>query len=230
MKALDLFCGGGGTCIGLQWAGFEVYGIDICEHKHYPGHFIRGDVHHLPVDVRDFDFVWASPPCQMFSRATNWCKSQGKKTSTINLIPITQEILKDHPFTCIENVPEAPIRRDLFLTGPMVNSKIVNGFQIWRRRHFELSFFCLSPRPRRIIPPRGTVSTVAKNGTPNKAQRDRRWEQGLPGAATLAERKALMGIPDHYKMSVEEVGEAVPPPYAKLIGEQARVLIEKGGQ
>ena len=32
MNALDLFCGGGGACIGLQQAGFTVTGIDINPH------------------------------------------------------------------------------------------------------------------------------------------------------------------------------------------------------
>ena len=30
--ALDLFSGGGGACIGMQWAGFEVVGVDIKPH------------------------------------------------------------------------------------------------------------------------------------------------------------------------------------------------------
>ena len=65
--ALDLFCGGGGACIGMQQAGFEVVGIDIKPHKNYPGHFIQADIHDLPLLIKDFDFVWSSPPCQKFS-------------------------------------------------------------------------------------------------------------------------------------------------------------------
>ena len=45
LLALDLFCGGGGACIGMQWAGFEVVGIDIKPHRNYPGHFIQADIH-----------------------------------------------------------------------------------------------------------------------------------------------------------------------------------------
>ena len=69
-KALDLFCGGGGAAIGLYQAGFDtVVGIDNKKHRNYPFDFIQADVTDLPVDVHDFDFVWASPPCQRFSIA-----------------------------------------------------------------------------------------------------------------------------------------------------------------
>ena len=72
LKALDIFCGGGGAAIGMRWAGFEVVGIDIEVHKNYPGDFIQGDIHDLPVDVMDFDFVWSSPPCQAHSFASKF--------------------------------------------------------------------------------------------------------------------------------------------------------------
>jgi site-specific DNA-cytosine methylase len=28
MRALDLFCGGGGVSVGLSWLGFDVVGVD----------------------------------------------------------------------------------------------------------------------------------------------------------------------------------------------------------
>ncbi len=37
-----------------------------------------------------------------------------------DLIPQTRALLAPHPFTIIENVPRAPIRADVVLTGPMV--------------------------------------------------------------------------------------------------------------
>ena len=82
--ALDLFCGGGGACIGMQQAGFEVVGIDIKPHKNYPGHFIQADIHDLPVSIDDFDLIWASPPCQLWSNSGNrWGVSQKQHHPTI---------------------------------------------------------------------------------------------------------------------------------------------------
>ena len=72
--ALDLFSGGGGACIGMQRAGFEVIGIDIKPHPNYPAEMIIADTSRLLAICllslrKDFDFVWASPPCQLFSCA-----------------------------------------------------------------------------------------------------------------------------------------------------------------
>ena len=56
MRALDLFCGGGGAARGILAAGLsiEIVGIDIKDHrKSYPGHFIQGDALNPP--VRDWE-------------------------------------------------------------------------------------------------------------------------------------------------------------------------------
>ena len=80
--AVDLFCGGGGACIGMQNSGFEVIGIDIKPHKNYPGHFIQADVHDLPVELAIADFVWASPPCQRFSQGAFAAKDKDNYKTT----------------------------------------------------------------------------------------------------------------------------------------------------
>ena len=206
-RALDLFCGGGGAALGLIAAGFDVVGVDI-EPKHakvYPGTFIHGDALDPPVSLSDFDFVWASPPCQKFSIGTR----VDRKAKLPDLIPATRDLLAVARFWAIENVPNAPLRPDLVLTGPMVN---LCG--ILRRRHFELSFSCLQPP---ILGQVGDVVSITKRmSAPSHFYR--RKAQGLPGRVSRAEARRVMGIGTD--MTCDQIGEAVPPAYAEFIGRQ----------
>lgn len=68
---IDLFCGYGGAARGFLDAGYRVVGFDnepSCAER-YPGEFVLADVRTL--DGRRFQgatVIWASPPCQEFSR------------------------------------------------------------------------------------------------------------------------------------------------------------------
>ena len=218
MTALDLFCGSGGACLGLQAAGFEVVGIDRNPRcgRYYPGAFVHADALHPPVDLGSFDLVWASPPCQKFSYGTH----RKNKGNHPNLIPATRALLADHPFTVIENVPSAPIRADLALNG-----RAVGLDRIVRRRHFELSFalaFGLS-QPRLPATPsadweRGYMCTITtRMSCPTHFYPRKR--AGLKGTVPNDEAREVMGI--GIPMPSAMVGEAVPPPMARYIGEIA---------
>ena len=87
LKAIDLFCGAGGTTVGLQKAGFEVISaIDndswaIATYKLNHGervdHLVEGDIQkinlnsykkRLGIKKNELDLLAACPPCQGFSR------------------------------------------------------------------------------------------------------------------------------------------------------------------
>lgn len=217
MIALDLFCGGGGTALGLFQAGFTtVVGIDTYKPRDYPGDFIQADALKPPVKISNFDFIWASPPCQLFTYST--CSRGNTRKKHPNLIPQTQEILAGHPFTCIENVPQAPIRRDLILTGPCVGLHLIK-----RQRAFETSFFILAPPP--ASKNHGNALTITKS-LASSNHYYRRIAEGKPGKLPVAEAKIAMGIPESSKMTGNEIGEAVPPPYAEYIGKHVISLIQ----
>ena len=225
LKALDLFCGGGGACIGMQQAGFEVIGVDIKVHRNYPGCFIQADIHDLPVSIHDFDFVWASPPCQEFSVGTK-CRKGGKKDYP-NLIPQTRALLDSHPFTCIENVPNAPLRPDLTLNGATLGLPF-----ICRKRIFELSWFMFNPillsQPK-TIREKGFTVTVCKTSSNNKRINEKRRRMGLKSSVPKAVRKAVMGIPYFQEMTNDEIGESVAPPMAEFIAREALRQIREYG-
>ena len=215
-RALDLYCGGGGAALGLLRAGFdEVIGIDIDPRNRavYPGRFICGNALDIELvrSVGEIDFAWASPPCQAFSSA-GW--AVGLKDHP-NLIPETRELLEGYAYSCIENVPSAPIRKDLILTGPMVGLT-----RIERQRHFELSFQMLQPTIQRV--PRsmwesGRAVTITTSMCAS-SHYYRRKKAGLPGRVPNWEALEVMGI--DRPMTNRQIGEAVAPAMAEFIGRE----------
>ena len=89
LRALDLFCAAGGASMGLSMAGFDVTGVDIEPQPNYPFTFIHADA--LDVDLSDYDFIWASPPCQAF---TAYKRRPGHVAPRDNLIPATRQLLE----------------------------------------------------------------------------------------------------------------------------------------
>ena len=219
MRVLDLFCGGGCVARGLLSAGCEVTGIDIEDHsKSYPGKFIQGDALKPPVALEDFDAIWASPPCQAYSATANF-RYVAAKRSTPKLIEPVRAMLADHPYTIIENVPLAPVRPDMVLSGPMVGLMMLN-----RRRFFELSW------PPSMYPPvaqpagslaDGTLVTVTKQGGIAcryvRAERAKRRPDLNSGRFSKQQMGEAMGIEDWRNMTMAEIGEGVPPAYAELV-------------
>lgn len=198
--AVDLFCGAGGSSMGLHRAGFEVMGVDLFPMPNYPFPFVQSDAIEYSLDGRRPDFIWASPPCQAYS----WSAKRWTEVERVNLIPATREKLLalGIPFV-MENVPGSPLRVDLVLTGPMFNLGVI------RRRHFELNWPC--PQPA-MVKPKGSVRTgeyvtVAGHGGDN-----------IKGRGSRAAKQAAMGID---WMTDSELNEAVPPAYAEYIGRAA---------
>ena len=219
--ALDLFCGGGGACIGLQQAGFEVIGVDIEPHPNYPGHFIQGDALHPPIDIMKVNLIWASPPCQAWAMGAGNPAKQKEKHPDL-LTPI-REVIKAHPYTIIENVCQAPLRHDVVLTGEMFGLS-----KLRRKRAFETSFFVWG----QTIPTRkmGGAYYCITGSLGAGCHFYRRKAEGKPGTLTLEEAKETMGIPEAYTFTKAEIKEAVAPPMAHYIAVQARQLIEKERQ
>ena len=207
-RALDLFCGAGGAAMGLHRAGFEIVGIDIEPQPNYPFAFIQADALAPPFDLSQFDFIWASPPCQFASAAAAYMRARGKEYP--DLIDETRELLASSgAVTAMENVPQAPLRRDLILDGTMFPP-----LRVIRRRVFETNFFMLQPssRVRPNLVTKERWSTIAGGGRAS----------GVPVEANAwhtadACRKA-MGID---WMPRRELSQAIPPAYSEFIGRAA---------
>jgi DNA (cytosine-5)-methyltransferase 1 len=206
LRALDLFCGGGGASVGLARAGFTVTGVDIRPQHNYPFSYVRCDVIDIPLQyLSRFDLIWASPPCQRFSRGSKqWGPTEERHP---DLIPVTRDILEvsRRPYV-IENVELAPLRSDLFLCGMMF------GLRIIRHRRFEISGFDV-PQPHHDPNQHHPLYRCVAGGGGRK-----RRNTGTGQFGRMNEASAAMGID---WMVRTRLTQAVPPAYAKYIGKFA---------
>lgn len=209
MKALDLFCCAGGASEGLALAGFDVQGVDREDQPEYRHCFTQADVLSLvPSFLRQFDLVWASPPCQGF---TAYKRRPGHVAPMANLIPQTRDLLRAAgvPYI-IENVPGAPLESPVTLCGSMF------GLDVQRHRNFETSFAVTPP------PCRHDVWTPRFPPATNRTNLRKTVEVGVWRIPLETQRKA-MGID---WMSLEKLSQAIPPAYAEWLGRAARAHIE----
>lgn len=196
--------------MGLARAGFAVVGVDIKPQPRYPFPFVQGDALHPPFDLSQFDFIWASVPCQ---RWTLHARQHGTTDQHPDLIGPARAMLEAWGgLYAIENVPHAPLRKVVILTGCMF------GLNTYRKRCFETNFLVLTPPVGRPFGPKtrpGAVTVAGHSG--GRSNRDD-WQNG-----TKAAWSAAMGID---WMTNREMAEAVPPAYAEHIGRAALAVLE----
>lgn len=190
--------------MGLYLAGFDIIGIDINPQPNYPFEFFQLDMKTLTAyHIEQFDMIWASPPCQLFSIASNLRNAQGSKSSELNLIPLTRSLLNSFkgPFI-IENVPGAPLKNPIQLCGSAFN------LSVRRHRIFESN-----------IPLQGTNCFHKRQGTPVGVYHTMNDSIPFGGttAKTLIEGQYAMGIS---WMNWKELTQAIPPAYSEYLGLQ----------
>jgi DNA (cytosine-5)-methyltransferase 1 len=212
LRVLDLYCGAGGAAMGLHQAfpDAEIVGVDIEDQPRYPFEFCRADVMTYDLTHAEFDFVWASPPCQRYSPgAGKW----GTQDNHPHLIPTTREKLRNYgrPFV-IENIAAA--RRHLIWPALLCGTQF--GLGVFRHRLFETSFempHCPHlPHAGKIGD--GKYHTVTGHAG-GSSKRDG-WKNG-----GTAEWRVAMGID---WMVGNELAQAIPPAYSRHIGEQFKML------
>lgn len=226
--ALDLYCCAGGVARGLQLAGFEVVGVDIKPQPRYVGdHFVQADALNPPFDLRKFDFVWASPPCQAYTSASHSQRLRGKQYP--DLVEPTRRMLAGLSATCIENVPGAPLRADIVLSGAQFDIDVV------RTRVFEIAGFPIPfalSRQHRGTCANGDLATLAGHGAQNQRVKGALKWRDLPLQLRrrLSQRNSVAGWRAAIGcdwMNQYELSQAIPPAYSQFIAEAAlRHIVE----
>lgn len=230
-RALDLFCCAGGATRGLQLAGFDVTGVDIAPQPRYCGdRFIQADALRPPVRLSDFDFIWASPPCQAHTSMRGMWNGRDKRglSPHQDLIPETRAMLiaSGRPYV-IENVPGAPLLTTVMLCGTMFGLGTRNGAELQRHRNFETSFLMLQPECRHTTFAVGVYGKGARDRT-----QDRRRVITITGSNaqqqivrnqtrnvyTADDAREAMGMP---WATMAGLSQAIPPAYAEYIGRAA---------
>lgn len=214
-RLLDLCCGAGGCSVGYTRAGFDVVGVDINPQPRYPFRFVQGDALKPPINLRDFDVIHASPPCQAWSVANN---IHGNTKHPRLIEPIRRLLQKSGKPYVIENVPRAP------LIAPIVVCGLALGCDVKRHRIFESNIelagtTCPKGHPgdwlcifgHTVLERSPAIGRTVKNG-PIFRRKHLGVERG----------RVAMGID---WMNREELSEAIPPVYTEYIGRQLLAAI-----
>ncbi|MCK9568429.1 DNA cytosine methyltransferase [Candidatus Pacearchaeota archaeon] len=207
MRALDLFCCAGGASRGLELAGFDdIVGVDIVDQPRYPYEFINCDVMKLEESfdedfLWDFDYIWASPPCQAFTIATMQWKNKGR--SYPDLIEYTRNMLKSTgKLYTIENVPQAPLINPVMLCGTMF------GMRMYRHRIFESNFSVRQPDHGKHL------TKNAKLGRPIDGDQ---FIQMVGHFSGVQRARDMTGC---QWMNRYELAQCVPPAYSRYIATE----------
>jgi len=224
MLVLDLFCGAGGASMGYHRAGFDVVGVDIKPQPQYPFPFIQDDAMKVLKDLskaaitmfmgRPVSMLHLSPPCKAHTRAKHLRDAQRHVQSEPNLLTPSLRLLEDVNIPwVVENVPGAPMPKELVLCGSMF------GLKVRRHRWFCTHRDYVLQAPSRCDhenqgKPIGVYHSM--NDTPQGLNtKTGKWVVGGSTAKTLLEGQVAMDIS---WMTWGPLTQAVPPAYTEYIG------------
>lgn len=205
LRAIDLFCGGGGASMGLHRAGFQVTGVDINPQPHYPFRLFVGDA--LAVDLDGFDLVWASPPCHAYS-VLNVNMHRNSHTHPDLIDATRQKLVKWGGNWIIENVKGSPLKGYLMLCGTMF------GLRIRRHRYFEASF----DLPL-LVPPCDHADVYDPYNGPGRTPAKFKEAMGISWLQLACGKARKRGV-------AGDLNNAIPPAYSEFIANHFLTLAQ----
>jgi len=226
-RLLDLFCGAGGAAAGYAEAGFDVFGIDHVEQPNFPFPFAQFDALEFLETIVDniglfpnLAAIHASPPCQAFTRY----RRKGTVKDSPDLVAATRRLLEATGLPwVIENVEGAPLVDPILICGSMFDP----AMEIRRHRLFETNWSLEPP----LWPCRHRLQ-VGRRFPGGASRRDYGDSRTLVRATVevgtwdidAEVQNEAMGID---WMTLNELSQAIPPAYTRLIGEQLLEVVRR---
>jgi len=203
--------------------GAEVVGVDIALQKRYPFTFVQADALEYACRYgRDFDFVWASPPCQHYTAGRRAQRLSGDNPWP-DLVGTTRSVLEEvgRPFV-IENVEGSPLCDPVRLCGQMF------GMRVIRHRLFESNMRLVAPEHNQHVGSMldGSIIAVYSNkrlvsGRALKGETRYHLYGRIPlEFRRIAARREAMEID---WMTGKELDQAVPPVYSRYVMSQVEL-------
>lgn len=191
--------------MGYFRAGFaDITGVDNKPQPDYPFNFVQHDAVTYFIEYGHlFDAVHFSPPCQLFSTASNSWNTDKKKYPDL-ITPMRPFLVATGKPFVIENVPGAPLNTTLQLCGPHF------GLLVWRVRNFETNF--LVPSLPKVDRPINKFPRQGYNPSPGQFVS---VAGGLHTRKLYEYAKMAMGID---WMKRKQLAQAIPPAYTEYIG------------
>lgn len=168
-------------------------------------------------DLAEFDFIWASPPCQLYCRMNSGLlQKQGRAGKYPDLIESTRLKLLGSglPFV-IENVVGAPLRQPIMICGSSF------GLHVQRHRLFE-SNVMLMERP--CVHGFWVKDKPAVHRLQGKSRIVGCYGNGRGKGDNVAAWRSAMGID---WMTRKELSQAIPPAYSEFIGRQIIATLKR---
>lgn len=184
--------------MGYAKAGFEVVGVDRSPQPNYPFDFIEDDaLDFLQKQERlKFDMIHASPPCQRYMTGGTHRKDHPDLIGQVRYW-----LMRTKQPWVIENVPGAPLRKDLLLCGSMF------GLPLRRHRIFEFWQAEIGAK----MPCHHNGKIVGVYGNPHGKRGA--WPTMEPGS-----RETWSKAMEIDWMTSRELSQAIPPAYTEWIG------------
>lgn len=191
---IDLYCGRGGVGRALAQLGWQHIGIDTEDYEdEYPGEFTQANAANISLDI-DADLVWASPPCQAYSKMSKSAyenpRDEYPTIPELNVREVCRQLGAEY---IIENVVTCEDLRD-----PVKLNGKAFGLPFHQERWFETSFDAPHHRATSHSRDRAPIPIGGCRNRTDQANRKQRLAIAKRVPVDWPESAIISAIPDHY--------------------------------